>query len=315
MFLYELGEVGEESLSPKKEAEIAVSLQKLLEPVHEMMATTEEEAYLRELVGKFTLSVTALNAYLQCPYRFKLNNLIKVPRAKEPHMAFGTAVHGALEAFYKELKENGMRPPLDFLLAAFELALKKEVLTLDEERNRLDQGNKILTAYYELYKDEFREPLFLEKFERVLMDDIPLNGKIDRIDWHDESERSVKVVDYKTGSVKTVGQIMGTTQDSTGDLHRQLVFYKLLLELDKRLKLKFGAAELDFVQSPADKGKSGKMKFLITNDEVAELKEVIRKVIGDIRALRFPRTHDLGNCEGCDFAAHCYPNGLPLQSS
>lgn len=321
MFLVELGDqVREVKLSAKKEAEISANLTKLLEPVSDAAGRTsrDEAAFLTELVTKFTLSVTALNAYLKCPYYFKLNNLLKVPRAKAPHMAFGTAVHAALETFYGELKANGVRPPVEFLITAFSIAIKKEILTREEEGLRLDQGKKILTAYYEFFQDEFAEPVFLEKFSRVYLDDqtagqeaIPLSGKIDRIDWYDQSERSVRVVDYKTGNVKTTGQIMGTTADSNGDLHRQLVFYKLLIDLDQRLKINFGQAELDFVQGPADKNKSGKFRFSITDDEVTELKETIRHVMSEIRALHFPRTSDLSVCAKCEFVDHCYPNGLP----
>lgn len=320
MFLLELGEGVEQiALTPKKEEEIALSLRRLLEPdsaqVLEDGISDEERGFLKDLVDKFTLSVTALNAYLACPYHFKLNNLLKVPRAKSPHMAFGTAVHAALEAFYRQLKDTGMRPPVDFLLGAFELAMKKEILKEDEEGHRIEQGRRILTAYYDYFQDEFREPVYLEKFEKVQWGDISLTGKIDRIDWLDESDRTVRVVDYKTGNSKTVGQIMGTTQDSSGDLHRQLVFYKLLLDLDTRLRFRFGSAQLDFVQSPADKEKSGKVDFLITEDEVSALKETVQHVMREIRALHFPRTTDLSVCKDCEFRDHCYPQGFPIDNS
>lgn len=316
MFLYELGDVTDTPLTSASEAAMTALQEKLLSPtpVDKTRDDRAEADFLTGLVDKLALSVTALNAYLECPYKFKLDKLLRVPRAKLPHLAFGTAVHAALEAFYRELKDSGKRPPKDFLLNAFELALKKEILTLQEESTRLEQGRQILSAYYDFYRDEFVTPLFLEKFSRVHLDDIVLTGKIDRIDSMDGGDRSVRVVDYKTGKLKSMGQIMGTTEDSSGDLHRQLKFYKLLIDLDRRLKVNFGEAELDFVAAPDEKGKSGKLRFRVSEDEVKDLKTVIRQVMANIRALKFPRTTDLRVCAKCDFRDHCYPDGIPTNN-
>ncbi len=321
MFLFELGEgIKEVELAGQAAAVASDHLTKVLAPdlssAPSAKPSADEQAFLRELVDKFSLSVTALNAYLECPYRFKLNNLLKIPRAKEPHLAFGTAVHAALESFYQQLKDNGTRPTRDFLLSTFAAALKHEILTIDEEQHRLRQGEKLLSAYYDFFQDKFTAPIYLEKFSRVHLPAaggqpaITLTGKIDRIDWLDQSDRTIRVVDYKTGKVKTQGQILGTTQDSNGDLHRQLVFYKLLIDLDHRLQnLSFGEAELDFVTAPLEKGKSGKSRFHISDQEVTDLKEQIVHVMAEIRALHFPRTSDSSICATCPFLDHCFPHG------
>lgn len=275
---------------------------------------SKEKVFLSKLVEKFTLSATSLNTYLECPYKFKLNNLLKVPRAKASYLAFGTAVHSALEKFLREYNEYSKRPPKDFLLQTFKQSLQKEILTKEEYSARLEQGNKILSAYYDFHQDDFRNSLFLEKFSRVQMDDITLTGKIDQITWDDEADRTIKVIDFKTGKTKTKGQIMGTTQDSTGSLHRQLVFYKLLIDLDRRLQVNFGKAELDFIQSPYEKNKSGKYSFSISDQDLSELKKTIKEVMYSIKKLAFPRINDYSICARCEFIDHCYPEGIPSQS-
>ena len=312
MFLFELGDEFNNNNLETPEEDLESDLYSLLAPAPKIEGRLEKEQaeFLSTLVDKFSLSVTALNAYLECPYKFKLDKLLRLPRAKQPHLAFGTAVHAALESFYRRLKDEGLSPSKDFLLSAFKTALAKEILTKKETANRLEQGQKILTAYYDFFLKSFSPPVFLEKFSRVNLGDITLTGKIDRIDWLDRSARSVKVVDYKTGKPKSLGHIMGKTKDSTGDLHRQLVFYKLLIDLDRRLKVNFGIAELDFVQSPAEKDKSGKLAFEITSTEVDVLKKLIREVMSDIRALKFPRTTNLETCKDCDFRDHCWPEGI-----
>lgn len=295
------------------EAEVASHLEKLLAvPMGKTLSLkAEEQDFLQNKVDNFSLSATALNTYLQCPYLFKLNNLLKVPRAKAGYLSFGTAIHAGLESFLRQFMDTGSLPPLDFLLSSFKVALAKQIMTKDEYDKRLEQGIKVLTAYFKFFKEDFAAPLLLENFSKVHLDNITLTGKLDRIEWFDKEARTVRVVDYKTGKPKTKGQIMGTTQDSRGDLHRQLVFYKLLIDLDNRLNFKFGEAELDFIQAPSDTGKSGQHRFKISDADVADLRSTIYQTMTSIRALHFPRTTDLTICAKCDFKDHCYPNGLP----
>lgn len=313
MFLSELGDAGLQELSVQPvEDEAHAHLEKILTAQDPSVNSAEEAGFLQSLVDKFTLSVTALNTYLECAYKFKLDKLLKVPHAKKPHLAFGTAVHRALELFYAKLKDESQRPSKNFLLEAFHAALESEVITKEDLVIRLAQGDQILGAYYDFHQDDFREPLFLEKFSRVHLGSTTLTGKIDRIEWADQSDRTVRVVDYKTGKGKTAGQIEGTTADSQGDLKRQLVFYKLLIDLDKRLQnISFGEAVLDFVGEPAEKGKTGQRKFLVTDGEVQELKKTITSAMAEIRALHFPRTKNYKTCETCAFKDHCWPEGVP----
>ena len=313
MFLSELGDNGQAHVDTSGVEQVAHQhLEKLLTTAPAVGPAAPEVVFLQSLVDKFSLSVTALNTYLSCAYLFKLDKLLRVPHAKKPHLAFGTAVHKALELFYGKLKDDGLRPAKKFVLEAFEQALAKELIGKKDYAVRLEQGRKLLSAYYDFHLDDVRPPLFLEKFSRVKLDDIDLTGKIDRIELMDEADRSVRVVDYKTGKAKTIGQIEGTTQDSEGDLKRQLVFYKLLIDLDKRLQnLRFGEAMLDFVSEPSEHGKDGARHFQISDEEVAELKKVVKTIMAEIRALHFPRTTNYKICESCAFRDHCWPSGLP----
>ncbi len=61
--------------------------------------------FFRKLVSQFKMSVTALNTYLKDPQEFVENSLLRVPRAKPEYMAFGTAIHKALERFHHERME------------------------------------------------------------------------------------------------------------------------------------------------------------------------------------------------------------------
>ena len=292
-------------------------LHQFFTPPPDSPLSTSEKDYLHHLLQDFKLSVTALNTYLNCPYKFKLNNLYRLPRTKEPHLAFGTAIHQALEKFHLSYQQTDKLPTLDFLLKAFKHALSQEILSPGDHRSRLRYGRQILTDYYHFHQQDFTPALKTEKhfgasaYSRCYLNDIPLTGKIDRIDLTSPSSKSVRIVDYKTGRLKTKGQINGTTKDSDGSLKRQLIFYQLLSQLDKRFPYQVKSVELDFVEAPHKKQKSGRTSFRISSQEVSDLKKTITATFSRIRQLKFPRTQDYSHCQRCQFKQHCWPQGIP----
>ena len=284
----------------------------MLSPLTPSQASLEsdERDYLAELVSKFTLSPTTLNKYLECAYKFKLDSLLRVPHAKKPHLAFGTAVHRALELFYRSLQDGAVMSKEQFI-SQFTHALESEVISKRDFEERVEEGKRILDPYYDQVLTGATPPLDIEKSSHVTLGDVPLSGKLDRIEWLSRDHKTVRVVDYKTGKVKTMGEIEGTTKNSEGDLKRQLTFYRLLIDLDPRLRYKFGDAMLDFVAAPADVSRDGRRAVLVQEEEVTELKKLILDVMRKIRALDFTRTTNLKTCETCYFKDHCYPGGIP----
>lgn len=276
----------------------------------------DEKSFLKETLKDFRLSATALNTYLECAYKFKLSNLLKVPTQKQSYFSFGTAIHSALEKFHNDLKLQAKVGTKESLVTYFTHSLSQELLTPNDFKQRLSQGKKVLSAYYDLHQKDFTPAFFVEKFfgygfSSVFLKDVPLAGKIDRIDMIDPTQNHIKVIDYKTGNRKSRNQIEGNTKDSDGSYKRQLVFYKLLLDLDQKFPYSVIETELDFVQTPHDEKKAGKEVFKVTQKEVQELKQIILETMKKIRNLDFPRTTDFSICEHCDFKDHCWPNSVP----
>ncbi|MFC1627419.1 UvrD-helicase domain-containing protein, partial [Patescibacteria group bacterium] len=315
MFISEIPEKFIKKLSSKSLQAKAESVLKTLlaPPTKKLKPVINENNYLNDLLKDFKLSPTALNTYLTCPYKFKLNNLIRVPRAKESYLSFGTAVHKALEMFHRQFIQDDQYPSKQYLIKQFQYALKKEVLIDKDFKARLKQGKEILSAYFDYYQDDFTKPLFTEKFfgygwSKTFLDDIPLAGKVDRIDWHDQSDKTATVIDYKTGSPKTRNQILGKTKDSNADYYRQLVFYKLLAKLDQTFKPEVVSAELDFVQ-PNNQQKFKKETFKISDQDLKDLRQTIKKAMKQIRSLNFQKTKDYSQCSRCEYKSHCWPDG------
>lgn len=281
-----------------------ILLTRLLQQVPAKMYTQTEREWLSKVITDFHLSATALNIYLRSPAEFLEDVLLKVPKARDGYQAFGTAVHAGLEQLYKFVQAEHHLPELTFLLQAFQKALKKEILTTEEFELRLGYGKKILTEYYHHSADGTCQPLFVEKmfgygWSTTMLGDISLNGRIDRVDWLDEAQKTVNVIDYKTGRARTINDIegkVGTEEYSErelalpeqirGRMKRQLLFYKLLTELDHSFPAKVTSGIFDFVEPDRD-GKFTVREISLLDEDVELLKELIKQIMIEIRSLQF----------------------------
>lgn len=257
----------------------------------------EEKSYLKKLVGRFVLSPSSLNTYLECPRKFLFSYLLKIPRKKEKPLYLGKATHYALERFFRNFDSD---KSLNTLLEGFEEGLKKEYLEKEEFTEALEEGKKILSEYFEHYKDKLTKPLECEYgfFDKnVYFEDIKIHGVIDRIDQIGNTKIRgripVRVVDYKTGRPKSRNEIMGETKNSDGAILNQIGFYKLLSTLDKRFPYEVSEVAIDFLRPNTSgyfKTEVFEASELPMNDLIKKIKEVSMR----IRELEFDC-----KCEEC----------------
>ncbi len=268
----------------------------------------QDKDFLNGLFLDFGLSVTALNNYLSCPWQYFYRNLVRIPEPPSKHMAFGNAVHGALE-YYFEQKKQGKA----LLLKEFARVLSKQPLTSSEHEESLKRGEEALTAWLDHYKGTFNMHTKNELDLKVHTESgVLLRGKLDKLELGDTENDGVVVVDYKTGKPRSRNDIMGKTKTSNGDYYRQIVFYKLLLELNNHEVKKTGkgrvynmdSGEIDFIQPDAKSGKLKKESFVISDGEVEELKDEISRVSNEILNLDFWNkrcdNHKQGKCKYCE---------------
>lgn len=240
---------------------------------------------------RYGLSVSALNNYLEDPWKYFYVNLVRIPQGKSETLMYGNAIHNALSYFFSHYKESGEKS-LDYLLNAFEMSAKKEHFSTDELTRALERGREHLRTYYLAYEDTMPRNVRVKQRIKVQLQasspelqSIPLNGELDLIEYLDISGKRLQVRDWKTGKVRSRNDIVGETKDSDGGYHRQLVFYKLLLKL-QHPDLKMETGMIDFVQAD-EKGKLHQEVFEISNEEVAELEKTISRVTAEILSLSF----------------------------
>ncbi len=274
--------------------------------------SASEEEFLKEMVKYITVSPSSLNTYLKCPYKYKLDRLFSIPKVKEIPLAFGTAVHKGLEDYYRNYANSGKYPDIQLAIDSFQNELDRQLLSKMDHDELAKRGVDILREYLEETKDDNLEVIGAEynfSSRNVYLENIKLTGKVDRIDYVNKDRKEVRVVDYKTGKPKSLNQILGKTADGDESYKRQLIFYKLLSQLDRSFNKIVVSTRLEFVE----KGYNGKyqpVEYQVTDEDLKVLRQIIRETAEKIKKLEFARTTEIKNCEHCQYKDHCWPEGL-----
>jgi len=257
----------------------------------------KDKSFIRELFISQGFSPTALNNYLECPWKYFYQNLIRLPSAPSKPQSYGTAVHGALRDFFSRLKEEPAEKK--FLLESFEGHLNNSNLPARDISELLAKGRRALSLWYDAYHQDWQNSVLTEfRINGILLEkDIRLTGVLDKIEFVGEKE--VDVVDYKTGKPKTKNELLGKTKNADGNYFRQLVFYKILLDRFENGKFKMHSGIIDFIE-PDDKEKLHKEVFEISEDDTEELIKKIRQVASEILNLSFWNSRcGKKDCEFC----------------
>ncbi len=247
-------------------------------------ASIHDVTFVRELFSAQGLSPTALNNYLECPWKYFYQNLIRIPSAPSKHQSYGIAVHGALADFFNHIKEEEVGK--EYLLASFERWMNIASFNPRDFTETKERGTKALSGWYDTYHALWNIRTQTEyKIKGVLLTDtIRLTGVLDKIERADDD--TVTVVDYKTAKPKSRNELMGLTKNADGNYYRQLIFYKLLLKYYKEGEYRMRYGVIDFIE-PDDKGIYHREVFEITDDEVVQLEKRIREIADEILTLKF----------------------------
>lgn len=261
--------------------------------------------FIRKLFLERGLSVTGLDNFLDCPWKFFYRNLLLMPDVKSYSMIFGTSVHFALDHYVKSLKSNPLTPSQ--VKQKFVERLKQEPVTSVDFEMIKQKGEKILEKYIaevgSLWNEKFESEVTVRGVQ--FSDRITLNGRIDMIEPKSTSE--VIVHDFKTGKPKSRKSIDGSNPNSQANYLRQLVFYKILLDRHQDGKRRMVGGVIDFVE-PTESGSFKSEYFDVTDEQVRELEEQINVVGKQIWDVTFwdQRCAD-AECEYCqlrDLVAH-----------
>ncbi|NVM67487.1 DNA helicase-2/ATP-dependent DNA helicase PcrA [Mucilaginibacter sp. SG538B] len=263
-----------------------------------------DKNYINQLLQNYTLSVTHLSSYLDCPLRFYFQCLIRVPSGKSPAATFGQAVHWALNKTYRQLKDNDNEfLSTENFMREFRwyMARNRDSFTKDEFKLRSAYGEKILPPYYEQNVPHWNKIAVTERpIKNIEVHGVPIKGNLDKIEFEG---KQATVVDYKTGKVKNAKEkLMRPTNDlpNGGDYWRQAVFYKILVDHDRSNDWEVVSTVFDFVEPVAD-NEYYREKFVITPDDMETVTGQITETYAKIMAHDFSTGCGKKECDWCHF--------------
>ncbi|RFZ92220.1 ATP-dependent helicase [Mucilaginibacter conchicola] len=290
---------------------IATQFNEADKPVVELL----DKNYISQLLQNYTLSVTHLNNYLDCPLRFYFQCLIRVPSGKSPSATFGQAVHWALNKAFRRLKEFGEEfMPTEEFMKEFRWYMyrNRDSFTKEEFKLRVAYGEKILPPYYEQNVVTWNKVTRTEhSIKNIEVQGVPIKGNLDKIEFNG---KQVTVVDYKTGRVRNAKpKLERPTNDEPngGDYWRQAVFYKILVDNDRTNDWEVVDTIFDFVEPEKD-DEYYKAKVVITPEDIEEVTTQITSTYQKIMNHEFSTGCGKKECDWCHFVKSNFkqPEGL-----
>jgi RecB family exonuclease len=232
-----------------------------------------------------TLSHTSITLYLDCPQGYKLHYLDHHPTKPAPPLNKGSAVHAALEFFYKG-RLNGA-PPVTHVLDAFDEAFDDAAyLTFEEREDAYADGTLMVQEFYAKHAEDFKPAMVVEQILRFEVDGIQVMAVLDRIDKLENGR--VRVVDYKTGKLWTREMVENAPQ---------LSLYQIAVEDQLGLEVE----ELQLYHVPSQTPITVPRR---TEEQLEEARSRVREVVRGVEAGEFEPIKQ-ARCTWCDWREHC----------
>jgi len=295
--------------------------------------------------SKKALSPSAINTYLDCPYRFYLTYIEELKEEDEVSelvdgSAFGKVFHKAMDFIYKRFEgqiidiqhfENELLNNKN-IENAINRAFSSEIFKNKNEKEIELEGNnllisKLLTKYIRkiLTIDKSRVPFRYIASEHSFTKSFPiknntqfvnLKGIIDRID---EKDGVLRILDYKTGAgdniFKSIEQIFDHEDDKRPKFALQTFFYGFFF--DNNLNAKNVQTGIIFLREVFKSDFSTELRQKIDGNKkitVEDISEYKNEFLAHLTAcleeifnpeIHFVQTSQPDNCKYCNFTEIC----------
>ncbi len=273
-----------------------------------------EKAMIDVLLKDFTLSVSAMNRYQNCPLSFYYERILRVPTLMSEAAAYGTAMHNALQRLFERMlmSKTRMFPDIPHLLRFFDNEMQRQKMhfSAKEYDRRLEMGHQNLEALYRQDADNWYKNVKVEfVINNVEIDGVPVNGTIDKLEFHEGM--TAGIVDYKTGSRDASKRSAMTEKNPLGGIYRrQLIFYKLLTEYAPGQGNTVTRTSIQYLD-PDEKGFFVEEEIRILPKEIDSVKTMIRETWENIMQHRFYEGCGKPDCVWCAFVKdNVYPNSF-----
>ncbi|MDR3048630.1 MAG: PD-(D/E)XK nuclease family protein [Elusimicrobiota bacterium] len=144
--------------------------------------------------NEFKISYSRVNAYIFCPFRYKLIYIDNLHTPVNSDISFGHTIHKTLEQFHSQKGKTW-----NFLMECYDDSWKSGgFLTPISAFEYYLRGQKMLSNYFNSFKQSDAEILYTEKNFDANIGKYKFVGIIDRIDKYPDG--TYEIMDYKTHS-------------------------------------------------------------------------------------------------------------------
>ncbi|MBN1374153.1 ATP-dependent helicase [Candidatus Dojkabacteria bacterium] len=158
-----------------------------------------------------TLSYSQLNSYESCPYQYKLRYILKLPSKQSATFFYGSIIHELLKHMFLYLKQNNKQLPIENALAFIDNSWDPSPFDTKEESEAQKQtAKKTVQNFYAKHYESKGSLVVIEDTFKVLLKDIVLTGRIDRVDKTNDNK--FRIIDYKTGNLKDIADVKNDMQ-------------------------------------------------------------------------------------------------------
>jgi DNA helicase-2/ATP-dependent DNA helicase PcrA len=267
-----------------------------------------QKVELKYLLKDFTLSISALNAYLECPQSFYYQYVLKIPYALSADVHYGNAIHQTLKRIFELSVQKNELIGKEDALEIFKNEIDKRKIFFSEKtyNDLLFTAEVQLPEYLEQRKETFSKQLkskvWTEKsFYNIRIRNVPVNGIIDKICFGKDADNDfLRIVDYKTGILKPDRFASFAKSKKGGAYFRQLLFYKLLVENSGTTDKKVKFAEIDFI-SPDDNNIFPSKTITLYEADCEKMEEIISEAYKNILNNNFSEACMKSTCKWCNF--------------
>lgn len=232
---------------------------------------------VKERFAENNVSVTLLNNFFECPWKWYFRNFLQLPDVKGASLIFGSAVHTTLEKIIK-----GKQIPEKAIVEQYvREALIQESAEEDEVDQLVREGVACVMRFVETSMPHLAKDCVTERsisYRDPAFPNLSLYGKIDLTERF--TDGTVTVTDFKTGSSKTVGVIEKPDEEGRmSDYLRQLAMYSYLI-LGSEKGTVVSQSRLYFLEAK-DSDKNRMYTTHITGEHI----DLLKKDIADYQSL------------------------------
>jgi DNA helicase-2/ATP-dependent DNA helicase PcrA len=222
---------------------------------------TDLTSMVAEEYQKTKVSVTMLNNFFECPWKWYFRNLLRLPDVVSESIVFGNVVHGTIEQVLKK-NEDKLE---DIILAQIH---KQNIYEESAVKRLQNEAVGIVSVWVKERLPNIHKSYMTERplsYRDSRFPNLLFYGKIDLTEEIDKN--TFRVTDFKTGSVKTKSEIEKRGDgESMSSYMRQLAMYSYLIH-GANNNDRVSESQLEFLE--VKKGdKNGIYKTSITNEEI-----------------------------------------------